>query len=149
MFRKAQESTLKTDYQDIIRSFPQGFYARRVREEILPTCTGDMRDVWREPQLPPGQMFRAISPTEDLAGNTLTYDTEEAACTAAQEAWSRDADRYCRAFTGSMETRNTRLGTTLADCECQDVQGNWWCLTDSTYTCRYEMKTQEYVEVCG
>lgn len=149
MFQQAQESRLKTDYQDFLRSFPQGYYARQVREEILPLCGSEMRDVWREPSVTPGQMFRAISPMEDMAGNPVTYDNQEAACTAAQEAWMNDADKYCRAFATSMETRNAQLGTTLDDCDCQDVQGNWWCLTDSTYTCRYEVKTQEYVEVCG
>lgn len=149
MFRKASESRLKADWQDFLRSFPDGFYAARVREQILPLCAGEMRDVWKPPSVVPGQMFRAVSPSEDMAGNPLTYSSQSAACEAAQADWQRSADSYCRAFATSMETRNVKLGTTLADCECQEIQGAWFCYTDSTYSCSYEMKIQEYVEVCG
>ena len=149
MYQAASETRLKADWQDFLRSFPNGYYASQVREQILPLCAGEMRPVWREPPVTPGQMFRAASPSEDMAGNDVSYSTRGAACEAAQADWERSADSYCRAFATSMETRNVELGTTLADCECQEIQGNWFCYTDSTYSCRYEMKTEQYVEVCG
>ncbi|MEL6259015.1 MAG: toll/interleukin-1 receptor domain-containing protein [Pseudomonadota bacterium] len=149
LFAQAQESQLKTDYQDYLRSFPQGYYAKRIREEILPICEGVMRPVWQQVPTPLGQMFRSVSPTEDLAGNQIAYDTREEACAAAQADFERSADSYCRAFTNTLNSRNEQLGIDLADCECQNIQGDWFCLTDSTYSCTYEFETEQFVEICG
>ncbi|MEM8920865.1 MAG: toll/interleukin-1 receptor domain-containing protein, partial [Pseudomonadota bacterium] len=149
MFAKAQDSRLKTDYQDYLRSFPQGAYAKQIREEILPICAGEMQKVWKPPQMPLGQMFRSASVTDGPGDVEITYDNKAAACSSAQDAFKASADSYCLAFTNSLETRNREVGYTIQDCVCQEAGGNWWCYTDSTYSCTYEFQTEQYVEVCG
>ncbi len=148
MFAKAQASALKIDYQDYLRSFPQGYYAARIREEILPICRGETRPAWTSPSMPLGQLFRAASATEDAAGNPVSFATREAACESAVADFRRSADNYCRAFTATVESRNRKLGVEIAECDCQEIQGDWFCFTDSTYSCTYEFLSEKYVEVC-
>lgn len=147
LFAKAQESRLKSDYQDVLRSFPQGFYAGRIREEILPICQNEQRDTWARQQT--GQMLRGVTTLENAAGETLTYDSEEAACASARTNVEYDANRYCNGFAAAGDARNPEVAMTWADCVCQQAGGGWWCMVDPTYSCTWEVKSFEYVEVCG
>ena len=149
LFDKAQKSALKSDYQDYLRTFPRGFYAQRIREEILPICRGETRPAWMPLPQPIGQVFRAASATEDPAGDPVIFKTKKAACDSAVASFKQSAKRYCRAFTATLESRNEKLGIDIAECECQQVQDRWFCFTDSTYSCTYEFKSQKYVEVCN
>lgn len=148
MFQKASGSRLKTDYQDYIRSFPQGVYARRVREEILPLCQGETRRVW-DKMKPFGQWQRAISDLELPNGDPIVYTTVEAACTSAKKNFESQVDKQCRNIMSASSGRNRQLGIEWVDCECQEVPGSWWCQNDSTYSCTFEYKVEKYVEVCG
>ncbi|MEM7766964.1 MAG: toll/interleukin-1 receptor domain-containing protein [Pseudomonadota bacterium] len=149
MWDKISETRLKTDYQDFLRAFPQGFYARQVREEILPLCAGEMRKVWTPNPVPIGQMFRASSQVNPLDSDTILHDTEAAACAQAKANYERDADRYCRTIASSSETRNIDVQINHADCNCQENTGRFFCFVDSNYSCTYEINQETYVEVCG
>lgn len=146
LFAKAQTSALRTDYQEYLRTFPQGYYAARVREEILPICHAETRKVWAPQQT--GQMLRGVSTLEDAAGDAIRYDTAEAACASAKENVEYDANRYCNGFAASEDARNPKIAMTWIDCECQETAGGWWCLVDPTYSCTWEYKMDEHVEVC-
>ena len=149
MFQAAQETRLKTDYQDFLRSFPDGFYARRVREQILPLCESEMRKVWTPNPVPIGQMFRASSQVNPLDSDTIMHPTEAAACAQAKANYENDADRYCRTIASSSESRNIDVSINHADCDCQENGGQFFCFVDSNYSCTYEMNMDTYVEVCG
>lgn len=149
MFLAAQETRLKSDYQDFLRSFPQGYYAQRVREEILPLCTGEMRPTWKANPTPIGQVFRASSQADALDSASLVHPTEEAACVQARTNYEEDAERYCRTIAGTTPFRELKLNIDHADCDCRESQGGYYCFVDSNYACSYEFQTEEYVEVCG
>jgi len=149
LFETANESRLKTDYQDFLRAFPQGFYAKRVREEILPLCAGEMRKQWKPNQVPIGQMFRASSQVNPLDSDTIMHDTEAAACAQAKSNYEQEADRYCRTIASSSETRNIDVKINHADCNCQENTGRYFCFVDSNYSCTYDIHQDTYVEVCG
>jgi len=149
LFLAAQETRLKTDYQDFLRSFPQGYYAKRVREEILPLCEGEMRPAWKPNPVPIGQVFRASSQSDALDSESLIHPTEAAACAQAKVNYEEDAERYCRTIAGSSEFRELQLNVQHADCACRPSGDGFYCFIDSNYSCSYEFLTEEYVEVCG
>ncbi|MCI4643836.1 MAG: toll/interleukin-1 receptor domain-containing protein [Hyphomonadaceae bacterium] len=147
MFLKAQGSALKTDYQDVLRSFPQGYYARRIREEIFPLCRNEQREIWARQQT--GQMLRGVTTLENAAGEAITYASADEACASAKSNVEYDANRYCNGFTASADARNPEVAMTWVDCVCEEAGGSWWCLVDPTYSCVWEYKSFEFVEVCG
>jgi hypothetical protein len=147
MFDKAQESRLKTDYQDYLRSFPQGAYSRQVREEILPLCKVEMRKIWK-PQGPFGQQLRSITTMDDGEGNRMIYKTEDAACASAKRNYEDQVDGMCRQFAAT-QGRNPQLKISWAECDCEFTADSWWCKNDSTYACTYEQEIEQGFEVCG
>jgi hypothetical protein len=147
MFDKAQESRLKDDYQDYLRSFPQGAYAQRVREEILPLCVTELRKVW-EPQGPFGQQLRSGSATTDPDNREIKYDTKDKACESAKQSYAQQVDLLCRNFAAT-NGRNPKVAITWVDCECQFTVDRWWCFNDSTYACTWEWQVDKPFEVCG
>lgn len=149
LFDTAQETALKEDYQDYLRSFPQGYYARQIREEILPLCKPEQRDIWRRQQA--GQMLVGVSDTSDAAGNTVTFQDEVKACASAKQNVENDANRYCRGFAAGTDARNAQTAMEWIDCECTTIEatGDVWCKVEPTYSCVWEVKSFEFVEVCA
>jgi hypothetical protein len=147
LFDKAQESRLKSDYQDYLRSFPDGAFSRRVREEILPLCTVEMRKVW-ETQGPYGQQLRAGSASSAANGDLIQYESSEKACASAKDAYQQQVDLLCRNFAAT-NGRNPQLSIKWVDCSCQQAGGSWWCFNDSTYACTWEQEIDKGFEVCG
>ncbi|MEM9739203.1 MAG: toll/interleukin-1 receptor domain-containing protein [Pseudomonadota bacterium] len=149
MFLAAQETRLKTDYQDFLRSFPQGYYAQRVREEILPLCAGENRPGWRP--FKTDNEIRGVSTLEDPRGDRIIYTQEAEACASAKRNVDIDAKRFCNLVAGANSSRNIEISIADADCECTVIEADnsVWCLVDSIYACSYEMAVDEYVEVCG
>lgn len=148
LFDTAQKSRLKTDYQDYLRSFPQGVFAKQVREEILPLCEGEMRPVWKQNPAPIGQEFRVTSQTNPQS-DSMYHTSADAACSQAKTNFEDDADRYCRTIADATENRNRKVNFTHGECACFEDSNGHYCLLDSNYNCTYEMLTEEYVEVCG
>lgn len=149
MFQAARETRLKTDWQDFLRSFPDGFYADRVREQILPLCTGETRDVWQP--FKTDNEIRGVTDMEDPSGERIVYLDEAEACASAQRNVEIDANRYCRLVAGANDVREIDISISPAECECKTLpaDGSVWCLVDSIYACSYETKSSQYVEVCG
>lgn len=147
MFEAAQSSALKSDYQDYLRSFPQGAYARRVREEILPLCEPEQRPIWVEQRT--GQQVAASSAESAITGASDLFPSEEEACAVAHENFVKRVEDLCNTFGRTPNARNSQLNYTLDDCDCDSVQGGWFCNTLSTYNCTWETQSVEVVEVCG
>ena len=148
MFTKVNETRLKSDYQDFLRSFPNGAYARKVREEILPLCQGEMRPVWQRQQ-PLGQQQVSVSLLEAPDGSPIIYHNKDEACASAKKEYQSQVDFQCRSLMQAQKGREPELNIAWADCECTENQGQWWCKTLSTYSCTYEFESQKYVEGCG
>lgn len=149
MFQAASQTRLKSDWQDFLRTFPNGYYAPRVREQILPLCEVEMRKTWKPNPVPIGQMFRASSQSNPVDSDTLMHPTEAAACAQAKANYEDQANRYCRTIASSTESRNIEISITHAECACQGNMGAHFCFIDSNYSCTYEMNTETAVEVCG
>jgi len=149
MFLKVSESRLKADYQDFLRAFPKGYYAREVREEILPLCAGEMRKAWQANPAPIGQMLRASSQANPLDSDSILHDTTDAACAQAKENFEDQVGRLCDTFAANGETRNKQLTVNHAECDCQENSGKYFCFVDSNYACSFETRVEQYVEVCG
>lgn len=147
LFQKARESRLKSDYQDVLRTFPQGYYARQIREEILPICESEQREIWARQQT--GQALRGVTTLSNAAGESIAYTSADEACASAKQNVEYDATRYCNGFAASGDARNAEVAMTWVDCVCEDTGGSWWCQVDPTYSCTWEVKSFEFVEVCG
>ena len=145
LFRKAHESRLKTDYQDVIRNFPQGYYARQIREEIFPLCKNEQRPAWIEQRT--GQQIAASS-AETIVGDSELFATQEAACDRAHENFISRVEDLCSTFAATPTTRNDQLNYTLDECDCREVPGGWFCNTLSAYNCTWEAESVEFIEVC-
>ncbi len=149
LFEKAGQSTLKADYLDYLKIYPQGTFAKKIREEILPFCSYEQRDKWIPIPMPAGQMIRATSDTSVYDLEKQIFTDREAACSMAQSNFERQVEKLCKNFTSSPNSRNPELTITHADkCDCQEFNGEWMCFTDSTYACSWETKSFENVEVC-
>ena len=148
MYRKAAESQLKTEYQDYLRSYPEGHYARKIREQVLTLCKGEMRPVW-EAMEPFGQWQRAVSDHEAPNGDPVKWSNQTAACENAKSNFKTQVDAQCRNIASASRGRNIELNIEWVDCECKFVVDSWWCQNDSTYACSFEREMDKYVEICG
>ncbi|MBI1339300.1 TIR domain-containing protein [bacterium] len=148
-YQKAADSKLKSDYLDYLRVYPQGAFAARIRDEVLPFCVAEQREKWIPGPTPIGQMLRGVSTMEDATGTSITYATSEAACASAKKNVEYDAERYCRGLTSSGSMRNGVMSMQWVDCACEQNAAGWFCMVDPTYNCAYEMKSAETVEICN
>lgn len=138
---KAMAEKTRQNFQTYLLSYPNGFYAQRARDVLL-TCRQEQREVWKAPALPAGQMIRAGSDRSD-------YPTQAAACAAAKKESAAQFKRTCDAFGANPGSRNPQLTIKEAPCDCKQNPSGWFCFTDASYSCTWEMKSVDYVDVCG
>lgn len=153
MFDKAQESTLKADYLDYLKVYSQGAFAKQIREEILPFCSYEQKDKWITQKA--GQVLRGTSSDgyfeDDPDNPNQTFFNREDACKRSQENFDVYVDRLCKRFASNPDTtRNPVVSVIHAEkCDCQkNVDNTWFCFTDSNYSCSWETKSFENIEVC-
>ncbi len=154
MYDAATESRLKTDYLDYLRAYGTGVYADTVRNDVLPFCGLEQRDKWITQKA--GQVLRGTSMDgyyEDDPNNpNQTFLDRPSACLRAQQNFEVYVDRLCGRFAADpVSTRNPELSFIHADdCDCQkNVDDTWFCFTDSNYSCSWETKSIENIEVCN
>ncbi len=153
LFEQAQTSTLKTDYLDYLKVYPQGAFADKIRDEILPFCSYEQKDKWITQKA--GQVLRGTSSDGyfevDPDNPNQTFFNRDDACKRSQENFDVYVDRLCKRFASNPDTtRNPVVSVIHAEkCDCQkNVDDTWFCFTDSNYSCSWETKSFENIEVC-
>lgn len=133
----ANEKT-RAAFQSFLVAYPNGALAQRARDVLL-TCRSDTREVWREGRA--GQMIRGV--------NAEAQPTEAAACAAARRNAEETANRSCRAISSNEGYRNGRVTMVEGPCSCQQTPAGYHCSADPSYSCVWEMRSMETVEICG
>lgn len=149
MFQKAVESRLKSDYLDYLRAYGQGFYAEQVRNDVLPFCAFEQHDVWKPNSVQ--QALRGVSHDTSIGSQDKKFASQKDACDAAKQSVEGLAERACRLIATNSQGRNGQHSLEWQDCDCSYLEAGetWMCSVDPTYSCSWEMKSFENVEVCG
>ena len=158
LFTKAQESTLRTDYLDYLRIYPQGAYANKIRETILPFCESEERKTWKmmstDVNGSSGQALRGVSTGRvgiAVGSDSIIHATEQEACEAAKADVENTAKISCQVFERDNNSRNsvhTLIWPDKCDCEYLEAGETWICSVDPQFVCDWETLTPEFVEVC-
>lgn len=125
-------------FQNYLVLYPDGAYASRARDVLL-TCRMETREVWQPGRI--GQVIRGV--------NTTAATTEAAACQVARDSARANGERACRGIAANDGYRNGEVSFTDAPCTCQQTPGGYICYADPAYSCSWEMRTQQQVEICG
>ena len=158
MFAKAQDTTLRDDYLDYLRVYPQGAYADKIRETILPFCESEQRDYWKEMSTnvnnSGGQALRGVSTGRvgnAIGSDELVFATKDEACNAAKADVENTANITCQAFVRDANSRNavhTLIWPDDCDCSYLEAGETWMCSVDPQFVCDWEALTFEYIQVC-
>ena len=158
MFAKAQDTTLRDDYLEYLRIYPNGAYADKIRDQILPFCESEQRDYWKEMSTnvegnEGGQRMRGVSTGQStsVGSDDLVFATRESACESAKKDVQRTADVTCRSFVRNNKSRNPEYTLTWPDdCDCKYLEAGetWLCSVDPQFVCDWEALTFEYIQVC-
>lgn len=158
VFAKAQASTLRDDYLDYLRIYPQGAYADKIRDTILPFCEGEKREYWGQMTTKvdgsSGQTLRGVAHGgigTEVGSDSLKFATREAACTAAKADVENTANTTCQAFVRDERSRNakhTLIWPDDCDCEYLEAGETWMCSVDPQFVCDWETLTFEFIQVC-
>lgn len=138
LWDQALAAKTRQAFQNYLVLYPSGSFAARARDVLL-TCRTEMRDVWQPGRV--GQLIRGV--------NATVAPTEAAACRAAREDARANGERACRGITANDGYRNGQVTFTDAPCTCQQVSGGYVCHADPAYSCTWEMRSKQQVEVCG
>ncbi|UPT62209.1 MAG: TIR domain-containing protein [Hyphomonadaceae bacterium JAD_PAG50586_4] len=125
-------------FQNYLVLYPNGAYASRARDVLL-TCRMETREVWQPGRV--GQVIRGV--------NATAAPSEVAACQVARDNARANGERACRSIAANDGYRNGEVSFTEAPCSCQRTPGGYICYADPAYSCSWEMRTQQQVEICG
>ncbi len=146
MFEKAQSSALKADYLDYLRAYNQGYYADKIRNEVLPFCSFQQKDKWVPQSVQ--QTLRGVSSGTEVGNEDKVFETEVAACEAAKADVSKRAEQTCRLIVNNSSGRNPNMQLEWNPCDCKFVVDSWICSVDPVYSCAWELKSFENIEIC-
>ena len=142
LWDKAQEEKTRAAFQSYLVAYPNGSYAQRARD-ILLTCRTETRESWKEGPAVANQMLRGV-------GDTSGGMTREQSCQKAKGDVSALAKRLCETIVHNGGYRNPRWTVRDADCDCESPTTRVTiCKADLAYSCMWEMKVQERLEICG
>jgi hypothetical protein len=125
-------------FQNYLVLYPNGAYASRARDVLL-TCRMETREVWQPGRV--GQVIRGV--------NATPAPSEAAACRIARNNARDNGERACRSIAANDGYRNGQVSFSEAPCSCQRTPGGYICYADPAYSCSWEMRTQQQVEICG
>ncbi|WP_018995642.1 toll/interleukin-1 receptor domain-containing protein [Hirschia maritima] len=146
LFEKAQTSSLKADYLDYLKIYPQGAFANKIREEVLPFCSYEQREKWTWSGTQ--QMMRGVSEQQQIGSDLIKFETEDQACEAAKEDVTLRSDQTCDLLASRVQARDHKMELAWQDCDCKFIVDSWFCSVDPTYSCSWEVNTPENIEVC-
>lgn len=142
LWDRAMKEKGRQGFQTYLISYPDGAYAQRARD-ILLTCRSETREEWKPGPAVANQMLRGVSDT----GSGLTTT---AACDRAKTDVRQMAQRLCETITHNGGFRNPRWSVSDRDCDCkQTSKVVTVCIADLPYSCMWDQKMQERIEICG
>lgn len=142
LWDKAVEEKTRQGFQSYLVSYPGGAFAQRARD-ILLTCRTETRENWKPSPIGANQTARGV-------GDTSKGITPEQACAKAKADVRSQAKQICDTITTNGGYRNADLSFTDVPCTCNKTSATITvCVADVPYSCRWEMKIPERVEICG
>lgn len=142
LWDKAMEEKTRAAFQSYLVSYPNGTYAQRARD-ILLTCRTETREVWKDGPAVANQMLRGV-------GDTSGGMSRAESCQKAKTDVVTLAKRLCETIVHNGGYRNPRWTVKDADCDCETPNPRVTiCKADLAYSCMWEMKVQERLEICG
>ena len=142
LWDKAMEEKTRAAFQSYLVSYPNGAYAQRARD-ILLTCRTETRESWKEGPAVANQMLRGVG---DTSGGMSPIQ----ACQKAKNDVVSLAKRLCETIVHNGGYRNPRWTVKDSDCDCESPNTKVTiCKADLAYSCMWETKVQERLEICG
>lgn len=142
LWDQAFEAKTRQGFQTYLVSYPNGAYAQRARD-ILLTCRSEQREGWKPGPDVANQMLRGV-------GDTTSGLSQPQACQKAKDDVHAMAKRLCEIIVTNGGYRNAKWSVAEKDCECNSPNPRVTiCIADLPYSCRWEMKVSERVEICG
>jgi hypothetical protein len=142
LWDKAMEEKTRAAFQSYLLAYPNGAYAQRARD-ILLTCRSETRESWKEGPAVANQMLRGV-------GDTSGGMTRLQACEKAKGDVRAMAKNLCETIAHNGGYRNPRWTVHDKDCDCETPNPRVTiCKADLPYSCLWDMKVQERVEICG
>jgi hypothetical protein len=144
LWDKAVMDKTRQGFQTYLVSYPDGAYAQRARDTLL-TCRTETKEVWKPGPDVANQMLRGVS-----GGALSSGTTPEQHCSKAKDDVRALAKRLCETIVTNGGYRNAKW--TVADSPCDCKQPNnvvMNCIADLAYSCRWEMRVTERIEICG
>jgi hypothetical protein len=142
LWDKAVEAKTRQGFQSYLLSYPNGAYAQRARDTLL-TCRQETREVWKPGPAIANQMVRGV-------GDTASGMTQAQACAKAKSDIQSQAKLMCETIVTNGGFRNAKWTVTDTDCQCKAANPRVTvCIADLPYSCLWEMKVTEHLEICG
>jgi TIR domain len=144
LWDKAVAEKTRQAFQSYLLAYPGGAYAQRARDTLL-TCRTETQEVWKAGPDVANQMVRGVS-----GGPLSSGTTAEQHCAKAKSDVRAQAKLMCETITTNGGYRNPKWTVTDTPCDCKrpnDVVMT--CIADLPYSCRWEMKVTERIEICG
>jgi hypothetical protein len=143
MWDKATAEKTRQAFQTYLVSFPNGAFANRARDALL-TCRSETKEVWKPGPDVANQMVRGVGSVPDNG------KTPKEACAKAKKDIEAQAKLMCETITTNGGYRNAKWTVQDRDCACDSPNPNVTiCIADLPYSCRWEMKVNETLEICG
>lgn len=131
-------------FQTYLVSYPNGAYAQRARDTLL-TCRTETREVWKPGPDVANQMVRGVS-----GGPLSSGITAEQHCAKAKSDVHSRAKLMCETIVTNGGYRNAKWTVADSPCDCQRPNSVvMTCIADLAYSCRWEMRVTERIEICG
>jgi hypothetical protein len=144
LWDRAVGDKTRQGFQTYLLSYPNGAYAQRARDTLL-TCRTETQDNWKPGPDVANQMVRGVSGGPLSAGISA-----EQHCAKAKSDVRALAKLMCEAITTNGGYRNAKWTIADAPCDCQRPNDRvMTCIADLAYSCRWEMKVTEHIEICG
>jgi hypothetical protein len=142
LWDRAMEAKTRQGFQTYLVAYPNGAYAQRARD-ILLTCRTETQENWKPGPDVANQMLRGV-------GDTSSGMTSAQACAKAKSDVREQAKRICQTIVTNGNYRNAKWTVSDAECDCKSPNPRVTvCIADLPYSCRWEMKMTERIEICG
>ena len=136
------EEKSRQAFQTYLIAYPNGAYAQRARDVLL-TCRSEARETWKPGPDVANQMLRGV-------GDTSKGMTPAQACGKAKSDVHAQAKLICQTIVTNGGYRNAKWTVSDTDCDCNQPNPRVTvCIADLPYSCRWEMKVSERIEICG
>jgi hypothetical protein len=142
LWDQAMKEKRRPGFQSYLLAYPNGAYAQRARD-ILLTCRTEIHEEWKAGPAIANQMVRGV-------GDTGSGMTPAQACERAKADVRSRAKLMCETIVTNAGFRNPRWTVADRPCDCNRTSPVVTvCIADLAYSCLWEQKMTERIEICG